>query len=212
MSPLSRAVRSSLVLGLLLLAVPLVAWGQEPVAPAAAPPSAKEWLARHNAEAVHLNRVAMGVLFGWAVLNLGTGVAGHFATEGETRAFFQANAAWNVVNLAIAGFGYHGQATAEPATWDLARSLAEGQRMEKLLLFNAGLDVGYLAFGAFLWERGLRKDSERLRGWGKSLLVQGGFLLLFDGALWFLNARLNDGLTARLVPAPDGVGLMVTWP
>ncbi|MCP3136673.1 DUF6992 family protein [Pyxidicoccus xibeiensis] len=209
MSPLSRSVRSSLVLGLLFLALPVVAQEQVPE-PAA--PSAREWLAAHNAEAVHLNRVAMGVLFGWAVLNIGTGVAGHFATEGEKRAFFQANAAWNVVNLAIAGFGYHGQATAEPATWDLARSLAEGQKMEKLLLLNTGLDVGYLAFGAFLWERGLRKDSERLRGWGKSLLVQGGFLFAFDAVLWFLNSRLDGQLTARLVPAPGGVGLMLTWP
>ncbi len=211
MSPLSRAVRSSLVLGLLFVALPLVAGAQE-VPPEPVPPSAREWLAAHNAEAVRLNRVAMGVLFGWAVLNIGTGVAGHFASEGETRAFFQANAAWNVVNLAIAGFGYHGQATADPASWDLARSLAEGQKMERLLLLNTGLDVGYMAFGAFLWERGLRKDSERLRGWGKSLLVQGGFLFVFDGVLWFLNSRLDGALTARLVPAPGGVGLMLTWP
>lgn len=211
MSPLSRAVRSSLVLGLLFLALPLVAGAQDSV-PEPVPPSAREWLAAHNAEAVRLNRVAMGVLFGWAVLNIGTGVAGHFGSEGETRAFFQANAAWNVVNLAIAGFGYHGQATAEPASWDLARSLAEGQKMEKLLLLNTGLDVGYMAFGAFLWERGLRKDSARMRGWGKSLLVQGGFLFVFDGVLWFLNSRLDGALTARLVPAPGGVGLMLTWP
>ncbi|MFP2907296.1 DUF6992 family protein [Pyxidicoccus sp. 3LFB2] len=211
MSPLSRAVRSCLVLGLLFLALPFVAGAQE-VTPAPVPPSAREWLAAHNAEAVRLNRVAMGVLFGWAVLNIGTGVAGHFTTEGETRAFFQANAAWNVVNLAIAGFGYHGQATADPASWDLARSLAEGQKMERLLLLNTGLDVGYMAFGAFLWERGLRKDSERMRGWGKSLLVQGGFLLVFDGVLWFLNSRLDGALTARLAPAPGGVGLMLTWP
>ncbi|GMT97677.1 hypothetical protein KH5H1_17960 [Corallococcus caeni] len=201
----ARLVRSCCVLVLLFFAMPGVA--QE--APA---PDAKAWLAEHNAEAVRVNQTAMGILFGWAVLNIGTGVAGHFASEGETRAFFQANAAWNVVNLVIAGLGYHGQATADPATWDLARSLSEGQRMEKVLLFNAGLDVGYIAFGGWLWERGLRKDSERLRGWGKSVLVQGVFLLVFDGVLTFLNAKLNGELTARLVPAPDGVGLMLTWP
>ncbi|GMU07528.1 DUF6992 family protein [Corallococcus caeni] len=201
----ARLVRSCCVLVLLFFAMPGVA--QE--APA---PDAKAWLAEHNAEAVRVNQTAMGILFGWAVLNIGTGVAGHFASEGETRAFFQANAAWNVVNLVIAGLGYHGQATADPATWDLARSLSEGQRMEKVLLLNAGLDVGYIAFGGLLWERGLRKDSERLRGWGKSVLVQGAFLLVFDGVLTFLNAKLNGELTARLVPAPDGVGLMLTWP
>ncbi|MCY1032969.1 hypothetical protein OV207_15970 [Corallococcus sp. BB11-1] len=199
----ARLVRSCFVLVLLFLAMPWAAQGQESTAP---PTDGKAWLAEHNAEAVRVNRTAMGILFGWAVLNIGTGVAGHFASEGETRAFFQANAAWNLVNLTIAAIGYHGQATAEPGSWDLARSLSEGERMEKLLLFNAGLDVGYMAFGGFLWERGSRKDSARLRGWGKSLLVQGGFLLVFDGVLTFLNARLNGQLTARLVPAPDGIG------
>ncbi|QRO01143.1 hypothetical protein JRI60_19955 [Archangium violaceum] len=172
----------------------------------------ESFLVTHNAQAVRLNQTAMSVLLGWAVLNIGTGTAGHFATQGETQAFFQANAAWNVVNLAIAGFGLHGQLTATPETWDLARSLAEGQQMEKVLLLNVGLDVGYIAFGGFLLERGLHRDSARLRGWGKSLLLQGGFLLLFDAVLWGLNWRLNTQLTARLVPSPNGVGLMLTWP
>lgn len=201
----ARLVRSCCVLVLLFFAMPGVAQD-------APPPDAKAWLAGHNAEAVRVNQTAMGILFGWAVLNIGTGVAGHFATEGETRAFFQANAAWNVVNLVIAGLGYHGQSTADPASWDLARSLAEGQRMEKVLLLNAGLDVGYIAFGGLLWERGLRKDSERLRGWGKGVLVQGAFLLVFDSVLTFLNMRLNGELTAHVVPASNGVGLMLTWP
>ncbi|MBM7118137.1 DUF6992 family protein [Archangium primigenium] len=174
--------------------------------------SPESFLAHHNQQTARLNQTAMSILLGWAVLNIGSGTVGHFTTEGETRAFWQANAAWNTVNLAIAGFSLYGQASSSPGSWDLARSLTEGQKMEKLLLFNAGLDVGYLAFGGFLLERGHRTDSGRLRGWGKSLLVQGGFLLLFDAALWFLNARLNSQLTARLTPAPNGVGLMLTWP
>ncbi len=201
--PSSPSSRTSLTL-LLILCMSFTAEAAE------ATPEA--FLAMHNTEAVRLNRTAMGVLLGWAVLNIGTGTAGHFTTQGELRAFWQANAAWNVVNLAIGGFGLYGQLTATPETWDLARSLAEGQKMEKLLLLNAGLDVGYIAFGGFLLERGLRTDSTQLRGWGKSLLLQGGFLLLFDAVLWGLNWRLDSQLTARLVPAPNGVGLLLTWP
>jgi hypothetical protein len=174
--------------------------------------SPESFLAHHNQQAARLNQTAMGILLGWAVLNIGTGTAGHFTTQGETQAFWQANAAWNTVNLAIAGLSLHGQASATPGAWDLARSLSEGQKMEKLLLFNAGLDVGYLAFGGFLLERGHRTDSARLRGWGKSLLLQGGFLLLFDTALWLLNSNLNSKLTARLTPTPNGVGLLLSWP
>jgi hypothetical protein len=201
--PSSPSSRTSLAL-LLFLCVSFAAQAAETTPEA--------FLATHNTEGVRLNRAAMGVLLGWAVLNIGTGTAGHFTTEGELRAFWQANAAWNVVNLAIGGFGLYGQLTATPETWELGRSLAEGQKMEKLLLLNAGLDVGYIAFGGFLLERGLRTDSAQLRGWGKSLLLQGGFLLLFDAVLWGLNWRLNSQLTARLVPAPDGVGLLLTWP
>ncbi|HZI07299.1 MAG TPA: hypothetical protein VEZ71_24995 [Archangium sp.] len=201
--PSSPSSRTSLAV-LLLLCVSFAAQAAETTPEA--------FLATHNTEGVRLNRAAMGVLLGWAVLNIGTGTAGHFTTQGELRAFWQANAAWNVVNLAIGGFGLYGQLTATPETWDLGRSLAEGQKMEKLLLLNAGLDVGYVAFGGFLLERGLRTDSAQLRGWGKSLLLQGGFLLLFDAVLWGLNWRLNSQLTARLVPAPDGVGLLLTWP
>jgi hypothetical protein len=201
--PSSPSSRTSLAL-LLFLCVSFAAQAAETTPEA--------FLATHNTEGVRLNRAAMGVLLGWAVLNIGTGTAGHFTTDGELRAFWQANAAWNVVNLAIGGFGLYGQLTATPETWDLGRSLAEGQKMEKLLLLNAGLDVGYIAFGGFLLERGLRTDSAQLRGWGKSLLLQGGFLLLFDAVLWGLNWRLNSQLTARLVPAPDGVGLLLTWP
>ena len=181
-------------------------------AQAAEATSPESFLALHHREAARMNQTAMGVLLGWALLNMGTGTVGHFTTTGEAQAFWQANAAWNGVNLLIAGLSLHGQATASAESWDLARSLAEGQKMEKLLLFNAGLDVGYIAFGGFLLERGLRTDSARLRGWGKSLLLQGGFLLLFDSVLWGLNASLNSKLTARLVPAPTGVGLVLTWP
>jgi hypothetical protein len=196
-------LRTAQVFLLVLLCVPLATQAAE---------TPEAFLATHNTEAVRLNRTAMSVLLGWAVLNMGTGVAGHFTTEGDAQAFFQANAAWNVVNLAIAGFGLHGQLSAQPETWDLARSLAEGQQMEKLLLLNAGLDVGYIALGGFLLERGLRTDSPRFRGWGRSLLLQGGFLLLFDATLWWLNWRLNTQLTVRLIPAPGGVGLQLQWP
>jgi hypothetical protein len=199
----SSSLRTAQLLLLVLLCVPLTTQAAE---------TPEAFLATHNTAAVQLNRTAMSVLLGWAVLNIGTGVTGHFTTQGDTQAFFQANAAWNVVNLAIAGFGLHGQLTAQPETWGLARSLAEGQQMEKILLLNAGLDVGYMALGGFLLERGLRTDSARFRGWGRSLLLQGGFLLLFDSALWWLNWRLNTQLTARLIPAPGGVGLQLQWP
>ena len=56
-------------------------------------------------------------------------------------------------------------------------------RLRRVLLVNAGLDVGYLALGAAL--RSGRLGAER-RADGSAVLVQGGFLLGLD--LWHARA------------------------
>lgn len=48
-------------------------------------------------------------------------------------------------------------------------------RLRRVLLVNAGLDVGYLAAGGWLMRDG------RWRGDGAAVLVQGLFLLVLDG-------------------------------
>jgi hypothetical protein len=67
--------------------------------------------------------------------------------------------------------------------------------LQNILLLNAGLDVAYIATGFYLKERSKNSSSsERLTGYGNSLLLQGGFLLLFDVALYFIhqgNADVN---------------------
>jgi hypothetical protein len=80
------------------------------------------------------------------------------------------------------------------------------QNLDKILLFNAGLDVGYMATGAWIWERGLRKGSERLEGYGKSLLVQGGFLLAFDLVLYLLH----NPITHDIINLSDSFKLTAT--
>jgi hypothetical protein len=80
-------------------------------------------------------------------------------------------------------------------------------------LLNAGLDVAYIATGFYLKERSKNSSSsERLRGYGNSLLLQGGFLLMFDVALYFIhqnNADLNlyPHLESLLV---GGIGIGIT--
>ena len=49
-------------------------------------------------------------------------------------------------------------------------------RLRRVLLVNAGLDVGYLAVGAALVRHG------RWRGDGWAVVVQGAFLLVLDSA------------------------------
>ncbi|NBC65574.1 MAG: hypothetical protein GVY07_07980 [Bacteroidetes bacterium] len=146
-----------------------------------------------NQNRIGLNSNGMLVLGGWAVSNMIVGGIGMAKTNGTTKYFHQMNAAWNTVNLTIAGFGYYGLRH-QDAGMSLSETISEFHNFEKILLFNAGLDVGYMALGAFMWERGLRKNSNRLTGYGQSLILQGGFLFTFDTILYFLNRSESSQL------------------
>jgi hypothetical protein len=150
-----------------------------------------------NEDRISLNSNGILVLGGWAVSNLIVGGIGITQTSGTTKYFHQMNAAWNGVNLAIAGFGYTGLQN-QSANSSLAETVTEFHNFEKILLFNAGLDIGYMALGAYLWERGRRTESSRLIGYGQSLLLQGGFLFTFDLVLYLLNTRISSKLTEAL--------------
>lgn len=142
-----------------------------------------------------INRTGMIVLGSWAVGNILLGAYGNFKYEGQTKYFHQFNAMWNVVNLGIAAFGYFNAAGSDPNSMTAAQILNEYSSLQNFLLLNAGLDVAYMVTGLYLKERAKNSsNAERLRGYGNSLLLQGGFLLAFDVALYFIhqnNASVN---------------------
>ena len=152
----------------------------------------------------------MTVLGGWAVANIVSGLAGMAITdEPARRGFWEMNAMWNTVNLAIAAWGLYDlsrSADTEPANaasnaiadgMDIASYREESHSLQKVLLFNAGLNVAYMAVGGWMWDRGNRGDgipavnisSDRLTGWGQSLVMQGAFLLAFDVTMAFVVAQ-----------------------
>ena len=150
-----------------------------------------------NENRLNMNSKGMLILGGWAISNIVVGGIGMTQTHGSTRYFHQMNAAWNTVNLAIAGFGFYGMKN-QDINLNLSDTISEFHSFEKILLFNAGLDVGYVAIGAYLWERGLRKENERLAGYGQSMILQGGFLFTFDLVLYFLNSAESSKLLNQL--------------
>lgn len=135
-----------------------------------------------------IQKTGMIVLGSWATLNIISGSVGFFNSSGDTKYFHQMNAAWNIVNLGIAGFGYHGASNLD-SNLKYAEALKEMRSFEKIMLINAGLDLVYIGAGAWLWKRGLDKNSDRQVGYGKSLIVQGGFLLVFDTTLYLIHNK-----------------------
>ena len=111
------------------------------------------------------------VLGAWATgsVLLGAGLC----VPAATRAFGRQTAAWGAVDGLIAYVGSRNRARRGPT---------EPVRLRRVLLVNAGLDVGYLAAGARLLQR------PRWRGDGLAVLVQGAFLLVLDtAAAWALR-------------------------
>lgn len=170
-------------------------------------------LITYNQISLNHQKTAMLVLGGWAVTNIGTGLALRSSTEGTSRRFHEMNALWNTVNLAIAGFGYYTAVKGDPAAWDLATSLQKHDSFQKILLFNAGLDVGYVLGGLYLTERAKRPgvDSDQLKGYGQSIMLQGGFLFVFDVVNYVVATKLNGALPIVLGSSGDGIGLLYTF-
>jgi hypothetical protein len=153
-----------------------------------------ETLTEFNKQRIGLNTKGMFVLGSWAATNIAVGTIGYLNSNGSKKYLHQMNAAWNVVNLAIAGVALHQYAQVDPASLTFSQSLTKAHNIEKILMINIGLNVAYIATGGYLWERGIRTTSNRLRGYGQSLLIQGGFLLLFDSTLYLLNRSNNEQL------------------
>ncbi|HRI65153.1 MAG TPA: hypothetical protein PK156_12980 [Polyangium sp.] len=124
---------------------------------------------------------AMSTLTSWAVASIATGTM-LWATGGDryTQAVGIQNVAWGAIDGVIAGFGYRGIRKQSVLDKPVSYWTARDRKTRKIFLINAGLDVLYIAGGAALM--GLGK-SDFVKGSGAGVILQGSFLLLFDGAM-----------------------------
>lgn len=172
-----------------------------------------ESLTSYNQQRIDLNIKGMYTLSGWAISNIAISSVGYFKSNRSTKYLHQMNVGWNLINLAIAGGALYQYSQADPASFSLAKSLTESQSIERILLLNIGLNVGYITSGGLLWERGLRKSNDRFVGYGQSLIIQGGFLLLFDSALYLLNRNNNEKINTIIETVSiQGAQLSITIP
>lgn len=162
-----------------------------------------------NRSRIKMNMTALAVLAGWTVANIAVSTVGYFATDADLwRAFHLSNVVFNVPVLGTAVVGAILLAKQDPERLTLEESLYRGVMLERVLLVGVALDVMVSGFGVFLLERGRRIDSDHLRGWGTADVFQGVTLLLYDSALFLLNARYSSKLILMLSPEPrDGAGL-----
>ena len=147
-----------------------------------------------NLKQLAINKKGMYSLSGWALGNLLYGSFATGFTHGEAQAFHASNTIWGAVNLII---GVPGIFAAYQKNKSMGRSfgttILHQHGQEKLYMINGALDFAYIGAGAAMWGFSDRPSSQRTRnilsGGGKSFMMQGGFLLLFDWSMYIAHSQ-----------------------
>lgn len=158
-----------------------------------------------------LNKQGMVVLTSWASVNILSGSAVFISNSYEEKCFYAMNSGWGLVNLAIA----IPSLLAKPKSYSDINKLSENLRKtEKVFLLNAGLDVLYVTAGIAAIEYSKTQESlkqeEMFSGFGKSVVIQGASLLVFDGIMFQLNKNLRkksqlSNPPAQVFVTPNGL-------
>ena len=165
---------------------------------------------------IKTNKTGMTVLGSWAAANIVYGTAGAFiAKDEEWKAFHGMNALWNTVNGVIAVTGYLGAKKEMREDLSYGDMLSRYEGNKRMFLLNAGLDVAYIAGGVILNEYADEfKNPAKWHGFGKSIALQGIFLLIFDGTMFTLHQQQNKKwykLIAGIRPSANGIGYCYTF-
>lgn len=125
----------------------------------------------------------MSLLLGWGLLSVIAGFVVQRNHQSFWKQFGLQAFLWGAIDAALALFGLisankkeERYALGELGTNDEQK---EARNFYRILLINTGLDVGYVAGGAWLM-RHFKTRSDR-RGMGLGILIQGLWLFLFDG-------------------------------
>ncbi|MBS1669765.1 MAG: hypothetical protein JST58_20520 [Bacteroidetes bacterium] len=167
-----------------------------------------------NEERINMTKNGMMALGAWGTVNLISGSIGIASSGGETKYFHQMNLIWGAVNLSIALPTYL-EIKKQASNLSIAETFKQQSHIEKLFLFNAGLDLVYITGGFYCLAKGENDSRQNLyRGYGKSLMMQGGGLLLFDAVMYFSHTHHGKklfNLLSKVQFTGNSIGLSWKW-
>ena len=172
-------------------------------------------LQQFNEQRCNIDKKLMLSLGSWASANIiGSGI-GWATTENEEHKYFhQMNVFWNAINIGLAIPGYI-KARNGKSQLSLFKSLEEQRKIEGVHLVNAGLDLAYISSGILLRNKQPKnsKEEKQFRGYGNSIIIQGGFLLVYDWIGYMMHRRhakkqLNP-LLQKIEPSSSGIGFIL---
>ena len=128
---------------------------------------------------------SLSLLSGWSVVNLiysPLATKNLFSPETTNEYFHQMNFSWNLINVGIAGIGHIIVNKDSKKPWDMKTLYDKKKKAEKSIIINMGLDLAYMVTGLLLKNNAKKLTSEHSmnKGFGNSLILQGGYLLFYD--------------------------------
>jgi hypothetical protein len=161
--------------------------------------SQKDALYKFEKERTGISKRSMLVLAGWSAANLVVSGIASKTHNPEVRYFHQMNVMWGGINLAFAGLGYWGAGREKIDDPTLAAVLKHQSKIEKTYLINTGLDVVYIAAGLFMNRKSEnQRNPDKFKGYGNSIMLQGGFLLLYDAVNYAIHRKHGKRLNGMV--------------
>lgn len=143
----------------------------------------------------------------WSGVNIVGGTVGVLVADDPTwRSFHGTNAAWNTVNLTLAGAGAVASRYRSRKGMPEPEALrSEHQALRTALVINLVADGVYVASGATLFAVGGEVGGIELKGVGAGLAVQGAFLAGFDAHYLLTHRHKTTPMSVTLRPTPRGL-------
>ena len=134
-----------------------------------------------------INRTGMSILGTWSVGNLTYSSIKLTEATGSNKTFHQMNLGWSSVNLSLATLGFIQSNTKRIQPNQSIEFLQT--RTEKIFLINTILDIGYMSAGLIMMQSKNPENQEIMHGFGSSILLQGGFLFVFDSLMYLTHKQ-----------------------
>lgn len=137
-------------------------------------------------------------LLGWSGLSIASGLILAFLPKRFWRGMGHQFLGWGLVDgvIALLGMGGMQRRRQKRVSYPVAAEEldSEARTMATILAVNSGLDILYVAGGAqTISKKGADDDYWRGAGWG--IILQGGFLLIFDLIHYFILRQTRKGKT-----------------
>ena len=168
-------------------------------------------LQNFNKERTQIDKRLMIGLGSWATSNfVVSGIGWATVPKSEAYYFHQMNVLWNTVNLGLAIPGYF-KAKNDNRALTLNETKKIQRKTQNIFLINTGLDVVYISSG-FLLRNSAQSNlsqKDRFNGFGNGLILQGGFLFIFDLTAYAIHKCHANKSLNKLELSPNGFGF--TW-